>query len=162
MMRTLIVGVGSAIRGDDGIGPAVAEALAIRVGRGAEWMPFDGSALDLVGAFSGPPRYDRAVVIDCMANGRLGEGEVARLTPPEGSDPGEGWLSSHHAGILETLAMSRRLGAALPADLRFYAVGVLDATAFREGLTPSLRARVPAIVAEIAADLDHPPPGGNP
>ena len=158
-MRTLIVGVGSAIRGDDGIGPSVAEALANLLGKGVDWMPFDGSALDLVGAFSGPPRYDRAVVIDCMAGGRLGEGDVARITPPEGADPKAGWLSSHHAGILETLAMSRRVGSQLPADLRFYAVGVIDATAFREGLSSSLVAKFPAVVAEIAADLGDGPGG---
>lgn len=152
-MRTLVVGVGSMIRGDDGVGPAAAEAIAIAGGDGFDWMPFDGSALDLLGAFEGPPRYDRAVVIDCASDGRLGEGEVGRVVPPEGADPVKGWLSSHHAGILETVAMARRLGSPLPRDLRFYAVGVEDATAFREGLSPSLAARLPAIVAEVVADL---------
>ncbi len=158
-MRTLIVGVGSTIRGDDAVGPAVAEALARRGGHGFEWMPFDGTALDLLGVFSGPPRYDRAVVIDCMANGRLDEGEVARVTPPEGLAPEQGWLSSHHAGVLETFVLARNLGSPLPADLRFYAVGVKDASAFREGLSPSLAARLDAIVTDIASDLDIPKGG---
>jgi hydrogenase maturation protease len=159
---TLIVGVGSAIRGDDGVGPAAAEAVARIGGPGVAWTPFDGSALDLLGVFAGPPRYDCCAIIDCLANGRLGEGEVARLLPPNGEAPAGGWLSSHHAGILETLAMARTLGTVLPADLRFYAVGVKDATAFCEGLSTALAAKVPAIAARIASDLGVGLEGGNP
>jgi hydrogenase maturation protease len=160
--RTLVVGVGSAIRGDDGVGPAVAESVARIGGRGFEWMPFDGSALDLLGAFAGPPRYDCSVVIDCMADGRLEEGEVARILPPDGHSPVGGWLSSHHAGILETLAMADRLRQTLPRDLRFYAVGVKDSTAFREGLSPTLKARLGEIATLIATDLGVALEGGNP
>ena len=160
--RLLVVGVGSAIRGDDGIGPAVAEAVARAGGRGFEWTPFDGSALDLLGAFAGPPQYDCCAIIDCLASGRLEEGEVARLLPPDDDAPAGGWLSSHHAGILETLAMARRLGTALPADLRFYAVGVKDATAFGEGLSAGLVACLPTIAAEILSDLGVGLEGVNP
>ena len=160
MMRTLVVGVGSTIRGDDGVGPAVAEAVACACGRGAEWMPFDGSALDLLGAFSGPPRYDRGVVIDCVADGRLREGEVARVLLPQVVAPPDGWLSSHHAGILETFALANHLGEALPPDLRFYGIGVTDATSFNDKLSASLTARLPAIIAEIVADLGAVSSGG--
>lgn len=150
--RTLVVGVGSTIRGDDGVGPVVAAEVCARGGAGFEALVFDGSALDLLTAMAGGPAADRLVVIDCMATGKLAEGDVARLVvPPSDGDPG--FLSSHHAGILELHAMARRLSCPLPADVRCYAVGVRDATAFREGLGDALAAAVPSIARAILKDL---------
>jgi hydrogenase maturation protease len=152
--RTLIVGVGSPIRGDDGLGPALAEAVAaMATGAVVDWMAFDGSALDLLGIFAQPPGYDCAAVIDCVTGGSPPVGEVARLHLPDDGWPEDGWTSSHHAGIRETLAMARRMAVALPPDLRFYGVGVADATAFREGLSPALQARMPALARAVAGDL---------
>lgn len=152
--RTLVVGVGSPIRGDDGVGPALAEAVARTATSGVvDCLSFDGSALDLLGIFAEGPRYDCAAVVDCVTGGSPPEGEIARLRMPDDGWPEDGWASSHHAGIRETLAMARRMGVDLPADLRFYGVGVRDATAFREGLSPALQARLPALAEALARDL---------
>lgn len=153
-VRTLIVGVGSPIRGDDGVGPALAQAVAeTATGAVVDWMAFDGSALDLLGIFTEGPRYDRAAIVDCVTGGSPAPGEIARLLLPDEGWPRDGWTSSHHAGIRETLAMARRMSVALPADLRFYGVGVRDATAFREGLSPAMQARLPDLAKALAADL---------
>ena len=58
--------------------------------------------------------------------------------------------------------MARCLDTALPADLRFYAVGVKDATAFGEGLSAGLVACLPTIAAEILSDLGVGLEGVNP
>jgi len=149
-MKVLVVGVGSTIRGDDAVGPVLATAMAARFPGRCEGVVFDGSALDLLGWIHPEKGYDRVAVIDCLEGGGLAEGEMARLLLPE--IPGD-LMSSHHAGIRETLHLARRLRVPLPEDLRFYGVGVRDAQAFREGLSAALADRIPALVEELAQDL---------
>jgi len=149
-MKVLVVGVGSTIRGDDAVGRVLAQEMAARFPGRCEGLVFDGSALDLLGWIGPETGYDRVAVVDCLEGGGLDEGEMARLDLPE--VPGD-LISSHHAGIRETLHLARRLRVPLPEDLRFYGVGVRDARAFREGLNPRLAARIPDLVAELARDL---------
>ena len=78
-MRTLIVGVGSGIRGDDGIGPEVAFRLAAELGGETESTAFDGTGLDLLSYFTDSNAFDRVVVIDSLDTCALEEGVVARV-----------------------------------------------------------------------------------
>lgn len=148
--KTLVVGIGNPLRGDDGVGPAVAEAICRGEGDGRECLAFTGSGLDLLGLFGG---YGRAVLIDSLANGQLAEGECARLElPGDGAPPGPG-PTAHYIGVADALRLARHLKVALPRDIRFYGVGVRPASEWREGLGAAVAARVPAIALEIEQDL---------
>ncbi|HOU52981.1 MAG TPA: hydrogenase maturation protease [Myxococcota bacterium] len=149
-MKVLVVGVGSTIRGDDAVGPVLAMEMATRFPDQCEALVFDGSALDLLGLIGPETGYHRVAVIDCLEAGGLAEGEMARV---QLSEVPADLVSSHHAGIRETLHLAGRLQVPLPQDLRFYGVGVRDAQAFREGLSASLAARIPDLATELARDL---------
>ncbi len=152
-MRTLIVGVGSGIRGDDGIGPEVAFRLAAELGGETESTAFDGTGLDLLSYFTDSNAFDRVVVIDSLDTCALEEGVVARVAPRPEAAGEANYASSHHVGILEAFALARRFGVRVPPDLRLYAIGILPSEGFREGLGEPLARRVPAIVREIRDDL---------
>lgn len=152
-MSTLVIGVGSTIRGDDGVGPAVARVLC--EGRpDCEFVPFDGSGLDLLGLISADRCFDRVVVVDSLDSGLLEEGAVARIDAAIGSGADtSGYASSHHVGVLDAFRIARRLGVEPPTDLRIYAIGIRKACGFSEGLGPEIAARLDAIVEEIRRDL---------
>ena len=152
-MRTLVVGVGNPLAGDDAIGPVVAEGLE-RTGRdGVTCVPFAGNGLDLLQRFAGDTPWDRVVVVDAMEGGDLEVGELARVTPPTVDPDDTSYMASHTVSILEALTLARKMGVSIPGDVRFYAVGVSETVPFREGLSPALKRRVPAIVEALAAEI---------
>jgi len=153
-MRTLVVGVGSAIRGDDGVGPLLAARVCAAAGESFESLAFAGSGLDLLGEVS-RGAWGRVVLIDSLDSGQLQVGEVARLDTRDLVRKGgpRRYVSSHHVGLLEAFALARQLGLELPRQLVLYAVGIRPATEFREELGPELAARVVDLVAEILDDL---------
>ena len=122
----LVVGIGSPDRGDDGVGPAVAGAVAsmrlpaVRVVRCAEPM-------DLLD--DGFTTADLVVVIDAVRSGRppgtVLLREVDRQPLPEGASPG----STHVLGLDATVELARALGR-MPR--RLVLVGV-EADGFEPG-----------------------------
>lgn len=148
--KTLVVGIGNPLRGDDGVGPAVAEAVCRGAGERCECLSFTGSGLDLLGLLGG---YDRAVLIDSLANGQLAEGECARLDLPDADAPPGPGPTAHYIGVADALRLARHLKVALPRDVRFYGIGVRPVSEWREGLGAAVAARVPAIAREIENDL---------
>jgi hydrogenase maturation protease len=150
-VRTLVVGVGNPIRGDDAVGPVVAEQLCRLLGPQCEFLPLCGSGMDLLGWVDG---YERMVVIDAMQDERLQVGECCALELP-GAHTRPLDLSSHRASVLDVLALAPRWGVRLPAEVRWYGVGVRLRDEFSDGLSEQLRACVPAIVQSIRRDLER-------
>jgi len=149
-VRTLVVGVGNPIRGDDGIGPIVAERVARAIAPPSEFLPFSGSGLDLVCEWGG---YERVVVIDSISTGGVGEGECVRIDLEEPALGGLAEGSSHASGILASIAIARRLDVALPGELVCYGIGVKKTGEFREGPGRPLLDEVERIVECITEDL---------
>lgn len=160
-MKTLVVGVGNPILGDDGVGPVVAGSLCRVAGEGSwDCLPFTGSGLDLLAYIGAHRAYDRVVVVDCLDTGALEEGAVARVVPPQASSLH--YNSSHHIGVLEAFALATRLSVPIPEDVRVYAIGVRGDFELSESLSRELEACVPAIVGAIHADLESPAQGDRP
>lgn len=152
-MTTLVIGVGSPIRGDDGVGLVVADRLCRELPGENELVPFDGSGLDLLGLLARPEGVDRVVLVDSLDSGEVPQGQVVRVAIAPGSGVDEGYASSHHVGVLEAFRLAARLGVRVP-EVRVYAVGIARAEGFSEGLSPGLAARVDAIVREIRDELE--------
>jgi hydrogenase maturation protease len=120
-MRTLVLGLGNELAGDDAVGVLVARAVRADVSGIADVVESSASGMALLEIFAG---YDRAVVVDSIRTGRKPPGtvtelaleEVGRVVAP----------SLHHAGLPEMAAVARRLGLGFPAETRVLAVEVLD------------------------------------
>jgi hydrogenase maturation protease len=120
-MRTLVLGLGNELAGDDAVGVLVARAVREDVAGAADVVESSASGLALIEVFAG---YDRAVVVDSIRTGRnppgtvteLSLAEVGRVVAP----------SLHHAGLPELAAVADRLGLKFPTETRVLAVEVLD------------------------------------
>jgi len=148
--KTLVVGVGSPIRGDDAVGPVVGERLQSALGDDCIFEPFQGSGLDLLGILAQEDPPDRVVIIDSIVSGQVPEGQVVRVQTD--GHTGSSYLSSHHVGVFEAFNLARRLGVAIP-EVRLYAVGIRRVDGFREGLSESLACKVDEAVRRILDDL---------
>ncbi len=161
-MKTLVLGLGNAILGDDRVGLAVADAVRRRL------PPDDGVEVDeehhgglrlmerLVG-------YDRAILVDALCAEGYPPGVVVRLGPDD--MPTENSGSSHDLSLPAALRLGAELGLQMP-HVAIVAVTARDVSGFSEELSPAVAAAVPhaveTVLAEARAGAPEPAPAGRP
>ncbi len=135
-MTILVIGIGHPYRRDDGIGPAVAEAVG--------GLAHHGEGMDLMERWSG---CDRLVLVDATCSGAAPGAilvfDASTADLPTGLLP----KGSHVIGPAEGIAMARLLGRLPPA---VWVVGVEGADfSPGEGFSPAVAAALPLAVAEV-------------
>lgn len=148
--KTLILGLGNDILTDDAIGLEVACEVARRLDGDdqvdvRETMEMGLALLDF---FAG---YRAVILVDSIQTGRFPAGTThevdwAGLKQLTGRTP-------HFLGVGETLALGRRLGLAMPEEVRILAVEVEDPFTLGTQMTPSLQAAIPQVVERVLAML---------
>ena len=143
--RALLIGYGNTLRGDDGLGPHVAERLA------ADLIPPDRRVAchELVPELVVPvSEADLVVFVDASRDRRPGEIACARIAPvPAGPQV----AFSHALTPATLLALARDLYAASPtAWLLSVGAAAFDYT---EGLSPTVLATLPALRDQLRALL---------
>ncbi len=143
---TLVVGIGNPFRGDDGVGPYVAERVAALHLPDVE-VVVEADPLELLDLLDKPGAL---VVLDAVAPqgdpGRVTVWTVDDLPGPRASGPPNG---THGLGVLETLALARALGR---LRARVVIVGV-EAASDQPGasLSSEVRARLDDAVDAVRA-----------
>jgi hydrogenase maturation protease len=149
--RTIVVGLGNPLMTDDAVGILVARELHARLGDPlVELREASVAGIGLMELIVG---YDRAIIIDAVQTEGGGPGDWYRIDEP-GEIAGELPRSSHRFGVFEGLELGRRLGLAMPGEIRIYAVEAPDPFTFGERLSPELESALPGIVEDLKEDLD--------
>jgi hydrogenase maturation protease len=159
-MKTLVVGLGNPILGDDGVGWKVADEVEMRLSN--LQLPTSNIDIDCValGGLSLMERmvgYERAIVIDSIGTGQHAPGEVYHFDLDDLYDPTLGHTTAaHDMSLMMAMKMGRSLGAALPKRVTVVAVESPYTYRFTEELTPPVQAAVP-IAVQTVIDLlqDH-------
>jgi len=120
-MRTLVLGLGNELAGDDAVGLLIARALLVELDGVADVVESSASGLALIEILAG---YDRAVIVDSIVTGRnppgtiteMGLADVGRVVAP----------SAHQAGLPELAAVAERLGLGFPSQTVVLALEVVD------------------------------------
>lgn len=156
--QTIVIGVGTQLRGDDGFGAVVLDALRRQPGVAeyAQLALCDGEPARLIDLWDG---YRIALVIDAVRGGAERYGFVYRrdLTTPRGSPGGHGSArfepggNSHSAGFGAAVRLGEVLDR-LPGRLILYAVHGRD---FRLGapLSRPVALAVPHLVSRISREI---------
>jgi hydrogenase maturation protease len=181
--RTVVVGLGNPLLGDDSVGWRVADEVE-RLLRAAEGSASERSAgagavdagghsigsvdverlavggLRLMECLTG---YDAAILVDAAEFPDRPVGEIRVCAFDELADYAAGHLDSAHDASLRTaLELGRRLGAALPESIHAVTIQAHRTDEFSEELTPRVAAAVPtaarAVVDLLTAAPDHEPP----
>lgn len=134
---TLFIGVGHAMRRDDGVGPWLAEELAKR---GQRAVVHEGDGAALMALFEGE---DRITLLDATQSGTA-PGTLVKIEADAGPMPATFFRNStHQFGLAEAVETARSLGT-LPPWVHVYGIEGAD-FGFGTGLSPE--------VAETARDL---------
>jgi hydrogenase maturation protease len=142
----MVVGVGNALRGDDGVGLAVAARLRERAGADELAVrELEGEGIGLLDAWSGA----RAVLIVDSVRSGAAPGTVHRVDATGRPLPAElrSSTSTHAIGVAEAIELARALGR-LPDRLVVYGI---EGGRFEAGaeLSPDVAAAVDGVVDAV-------------
>ena len=147
-MRTLVLGLGNDLAGDDAVGVLVARALYVELDGVADVVESSAAGLALIEVFAG---YDRAIVVDSIVTGRNPPGTVTEMGL---LDVGRVVASSlHNAGLPELAAVAARLGLGFPSQTVVFAVEVVDPYTFGIGLSPPVAGAVDELVERVRSQV---------
>ena len=149
-MRTVIIGIGSLLRGDDAIGIRVAEAIE------REALPPDvkvvtttAAGLALLDLLTG---YERALIIDAIQTRQGKPGEVYRLGLDDLPAPLHSF-TVHDVSVRSALDIGRKMGLPLPGETVIFAIEVADVTPLREKCTPEVEGAISKAVSLVLNEL---------
>jgi hydrogenase maturation protease len=148
--RTVVIGIGNPLRGDDAAGVVAAEQLRPRVPEGVEVVSCKEEPSRLMEAWDGA---ESVLLVDTVSSGAA-PGTLHRFDAGDEAVPARTFRSSTHAiGIAETIELARALGR-LPRRVRVYGI---EAGGFATGseLTPAVEAAVAFLVRDVLADLEE-------
>ena len=149
MTRTVVIGIGNRLRGDDWAGIAVAERLRDRVPLGVDVVSCHEEPSRLMDAWEGA---DSVVLIDTVSSGAPA-GTLHRFEAGDEAIPARTFRSSTHAiGIADTIELARALGR-LPRRVRVYGI---EAGSFTTGAEPTqaVESAVAFLVKDVLHDLE--------
>lgn len=145
--KVQVLCLGNPDRGDDGIGSAVAEALAGRLPQGVDLTTRSGDMLSLIEDWEG---IDAVICVDAAAPmgepGRIHRFDLGREELPRDM----AFLSSHAFGLGEAVALARTLGLA-PRSIVVYAI---EGMSFEGGapMAAQVSAAIDPVVRQVTAE----------
>lgn len=160
-MKTLVLGLGNPLMGDDGVGWRVAKEVESQLAaQRACFLPESTIEVDLHagGGLSLMERligYDRTILIDAMDLGRT-TGSVTSLRFEELPDPFAGHLASSHETNLQTaLNMGKAMGVHLPQDIFLVAIESDRVYELTEAVSPEVVEAIPTAVRRVMERLNE-------
>jgi len=148
-MKTLVLGLGNDLYGDDGVGLQAVRLLRDEWAGGAmsgdpsssvEFIECPLSGAALLDVIQG---YDALVVIDTIIKAEPMTGRIRILDAADiRGFPGP---SPHYISVPQVLAIGRELGLDMPGAVRVIAVEAKDIFRLGEGLSEDMQAKLPEI-----------------
>jgi len=158
-MRTIIIGLGNPILGDDGVGWVVAQRIAAVLAGQYPEIRVECFALAGISLMEQMIGYERVILIDSLNTGKQRQGQVVTFTLDSLADLTYGHsASAHDLSLKKALVMGRSLSAILPDDQNIHVIAIeaLHVYDFGETLTPEIEAAVPLAEAEVYKLLSIP------
>lgn len=148
--ETVIIGMGNPLLSDDGVGIAVAHAVAERMkGRmSLAVTELHTGGIRLMEAMAG---FRRAVVVDAMLSGAL-PGTVLSFDPA-GFVTTKNTFSSHDTDFATAFDLGLMAGISLPEQVSFWGIEAREFDLFGESFTDEVAAALPGAVDKIVAEL---------
>jgi len=154
----VLIGIGNPYRRDDGVGPALIEALETAGLPGVRLVTADGEPAALIDAWQDA---DLAVVVDAVLTDAPQPGRVHRTVwsagrPPADrvlapAGPGRGAASTHGPGVPDAVRLAEVLGRC-PGRLVVFAVEAAD-LGFGPGLSAAVAASLPQLTRAVRAEF---------
>ena len=148
-VKTIVIGLGNPILGDDGVGWQIAQQAQQR----SDFPPDIEVDLLALGGISLMERligYEKAILIDSLVTHQNPIGSVLCFPLSQLPNQALGHMgSSHDTTLQNALQVGRDLGAQLPDEITIVAVEAQEVFDFSEQLSPEIAAAVPKAVQTV-------------
>ncbi|WP_320178377.1 hydrogenase maturation protease [Roseovarius pacificus] len=151
-LKTLLIGFGNTLRGDDGLGPVVAERFRAQL---SERLGGAAANLRIIAAPQLMPEHaadlaqvDRAIFVDASFAADPGAIRHERIEPGEWVPSGSG----HGYDPVALTAMAHTIYGAEP-EVHLVSVGIAHVSDFCEHFSPEVAAAVPEVLDTIESLL---------
>ena len=151
-MKTLVLGIGNPLLGDDGIGFHIAQELATQIkDENIDVKDTSVDGLNLLELIIG---YDKVIIIDAiMAKGGK-VGEIYKLRPEDLVETVHFTTSPHNANLAMVIEIGKKiLAEQMPGEIVVFAVDIKPVPKFTEEMTEKVRAAIPKAVNLISQEL---------
>jgi len=145
-MKTLIIGLGNTITGDDGVGIYVARELKSKLNdNNIDIKETHYSGLKLMDLVYD---YQKVVIIDALKDGNKRAGEVCLF------EPGDNNFNStshnlHNMNFVKNYTLLKKTYPRMPEDFKIVGINIKAADGFKEGLTPEIKRKLPDITRRV-------------
>jgi len=151
-VRTLVLGIGNPILGDDGIGFHIAQELAKEIkdeNIGVKDTSVNG--LNLLELIVG---YDKLIVIDAIMTEEAKAGEIYRLKPSSSGETAWSTISLHHLNLATTIEIGERLfPKEMPGEVIIFAIGAQEVTEVTGEMTARVKEAIPRVINLVLEEL---------
>jgi hydrogenase maturation protease len=150
MKKTIVLGVGNRLMGDDGFGPRAIEELQKReVPPDVELMDAGVGGMAILSWIEGA---DKVVIIDSVQTNNEPPGTVYRFTDKELPPSDMFMLSLHDLNLVDTINIGRVVQK-MPDEIVIYGVEVKRVAEFVDGLTPEVEAAMKEVIDLVMEEI---------
>lgn len=151
-MKTLVLGIGNSILGDDGVGVHVTRELAEKIKD--ENVDVRDTSVDGLNLLEFIVGYDKLVVVDAIMTETGKAGEIYRLKPENVCQPSTSAISPHHFNLATTIEIGKRLfPREMPKEVIVFAVGTQEVVKVTEEMTGKVKEAIPIVVGLVLEEL---------
>jgi hydrogenase maturation protease len=150
-MKTLILGIGNTILGDDGVGVHIVQQIASRIqDENIVFKDTAAAGLNLLDIILG---FERMIVVDALLVENENIGNIFRFELANSNQPADS-ISIHSCGLSAAIELGKQLYQEnMPARIMVFAVGIQAVQTVTEEMTPAVKAAIPKVVDEIIKEL---------
>jgi hydrogenase maturation protease len=150
-MKTLVIGLGNPILGDDGVGWRVVEEIARKTSNRND-VEVDTASLGGLSLMERLTGYERVILVDSLFSGQKPIGTVSLFPLTELPDLSSGHTTAaHDTSLRNALNVGRSMDIPLPRDedVHIVAIEAENVYDFSETLSPPVEAAVPQAVEAV-------------
>jgi hydrogenase maturation protease len=153
-LKTLVVGLGNPILGDDGVGWRVAELLSEKLTDST--IEVDCLALGGLSLMERLIGYDRAIIIDAIQTDNDPIGTITQIDLQDMPDLTTGHTTAvHDTSLHSALKLGQQMGVNLPELIQFVTIEAEEVYDFSEEMTPAVETAVPVAVDMVLKLLQN-------
>jgi len=151
-VRTLVLGIGNPILGDDGIGFHIAQELAKQIKD--ENIDVKDTSVDGLNLLELIVGYDKLIVIDAIMTEDEKVGEIYRLKPGNIGKPASLTVSPHHLNLATTIEIGKKLFAEqIPEEIIVFGIGTQQVAKVTEEITAKVKEAIPRVINLVLEEL---------
>jgi len=151
-LKTLVLGIGNTLLGDDGVGVYAAKELAAKIAD--ENVTVMDTAIDGLNLLDVIRHYERLIVIDAILDERTETGTIFRLTQDQIPPPSLSGGSSHNLNLATTLNIGNSIfPGEIPREIVIFAVASQNVDYVTEEMTANVKRALPHVVELVINEL---------